>query len=1098
MPNACSPVAETTSYGGFTRLELDGLSMIQYPANELEPPVTNLILRRRIGERVLDWMPLLRPGTERRPAGAGWTVAGIWRELAFSLAWLPCDDGWSWTLSVRNGSAEEVTVDVVYRADVALTDYAATRRSEAYVSQYLDLTPIGLGDHGVGLGVRQNMPGPRNPWLGLAADPPAVAWATDAHQLVRNPDHSPRDGLRDDLPSVRLQHEHTLAALQCAPQLVAPGQAVSVVFAATFDRDHPTATEQADAARLCIALDGAVRASSAVSPRPDPAIGTGLSTAFHPTRRVVGDHLDARQIGQLFGADHQHEERSGTGELLSWFDARGGHVVTRSKGEHVLRPHGHILRTGSSITPDESQLTSTVWMNGVFHSHVTQGHVAANVAVSARRSYLDLCEAHGLRGFVRFSPEEPWRLLHMPSAFRMSAGTCEWVYATGNRFLRVVSAADTETSSLQLAFEAVGGGPVDVMFAAHIALDDDHGQSAGSPIIRTVAGADSTIATVSDESDPHASMTLHIKRADQRQVSVLDASPLLPHNPQRGAGLRWVTVTALDCSELSMRITADLLSELERSTYEGANAPVLRVMGGLPQVVDDVAELNSWLPWLTHDAVVHYLAPRGLEQLTGGAWGTRDVCQGPAGLLLAADRFDVLRDLVVRVFAAQQVDGSWPQWFDFFARHMDSAYRDSHGDVVYWPILLLADYLASTGDHSVLRAPVGVGRATLEARVHLALDYIDHHQIDGYSLPAYGHGDWNDSLQPADPHLAAHLCSSWTTVLQIQALDSLGRALGSYGDTDGTVIRRCLDRAADTRGALQTVLVQDEELPGYMLIDGGRREPLVHPADARTGLHHGILQMIHAISADVFTPEQAGRHLAIIAEHLLGPDGARLFDLPVRYSDGPLKVFRRAEAATFWGREIGLMYTHAHVRYIEALARAGDADGAWEQLLRIDPIGMAKRVPRANLRQSNTYFSSSDAAFADRQDAEVRYADFLAGNVAAEGGWRIYSSGPGLLLRIIREQILGVRTRAASVEFDPVLPASLTGMSAEMSLLGEPMRIVFYHDDSVDRVTVRRGETTLESTDLSNPYRRPGVSIPVDVIAQVLSSERQLEVIIPS
>ena len=71
------------------------------------------------------------------------------------------------------------------------------------------------------------------------------------------------------------------------------------------------------------------------------------------------------------------------------------------------------------------------------------------------------------------------------------------------------------------------------------------------------------------------------------------------------------------------------------------------------------------LPWLVRDALVHFLSPRGLEQFTGGAWGTRDVTQGPLELLLALDRQADARTLLRRVFAAQNLDGTWPQAFGF-------------------------------------------------------------------------------------------------------------------------------------------------------------------------------------------------------------------------------------------------------------------------------------------------------------------------------------------------------------------------------------------------------------------------------------------------
>ena len=76
--------------------------------------------------------------------------------------------------------------------------------------------------------------------------------------------------------------------------------------------------------------------------------------------------------------------------------------------------------------------------------------------------------------------------------------------------------------------------------------------------------------------------------------------------------------------------------------------------------------------------MIHYLAPRGLEQYSGGGWGTRDVCQGPVEMLLALGRLEPLRDLLLRVFKTQNSDGDWPQWFMFFERERGIRPGDSH------------------------------------------------------------------------------------------------------------------------------------------------------------------------------------------------------------------------------------------------------------------------------------------------------------------------------------------------------------------------------------------------------------------------------------
>jgi len=64
--------------------------------------------------------------------------------------------------------------------------------------------------------------------------------------------------------------------------------------------------------------------------------------------------------------------------------------VLKAKELRVLRPHGHIVRTGQALTPEEASLTSTMWMAGVFNAMLTQGHVSINRFLSTTRSYLSL------------------------------------------------------------------------------------------------------------------------------------------------------------------------------------------------------------------------------------------------------------------------------------------------------------------------------------------------------------------------------------------------------------------------------------------------------------------------------------------------------------------------------------------------------------------------------------------------------------------------------------------------------------------------------------------------------------------------------------
>jgi cellobiose phosphorylase len=116
------------------------------------------------------------------------------------------------------------------------------------------------------------------------------------------------------------------------------------------------------------------------------------------------------------------------------------------------------------------------------------------------------------------------------------------------------------------------------------------------------------------------------------------------------------------------------------------------------------------------------------------------------------------------------------------------------------------------------------------------------------------------------------------------------------------------------------------------------------------------------------------------------------------------------------------MYVHAHLRYCEALAKEGDAEGLWDALALVNPIAVTERLPQASLRQRNTYFSSSDAAFLDRYVASAEWSRVKAGTVAVDGGWRIYSSGPGLYTRAILELLLGRRRHFGKRVSKPLLP----------------------------------------------------------------------------
>ncbi|MCO5045051.1 MAG: hypothetical protein M9935_07220 [Kiritimatiellae bacterium] len=168
----------------------------------------------------------------------------------------------------------------------------------------------------------------------------------------------------------------------------------------------------------------------------------------------------------------------------------------------------------------------------------------------------------------------------------------------------------------------------------------------------------------------------------------------------------------------------------------------------------------------------------------------------------------------------------------------------------------------------------------------------------------------------------------------------------------------------------------------------------------------------------------------IIREH--SDNGRRLMDHPVAYSGGRSRLFQRAETAAYFGREVSLQYVHAHVRYAEAMAKLGDAEEAGWALQVVNPLGLRERVLHAAPRQSNVYFSSSDADVRDRYEAAALYPAICEGRIPVKSGWRLYSSGPGLFLHKVRCGVMGVREYYDRILFDPVIPEHLRASSLHM------------------------------------------------------------------
>lgn len=1071
-----------------------GLLVNQYVPGPHDAAVGGLHLRRHAADGTVTSVALTGArSTARHQVGDGWARwdgAGLGARWTVHLVLDPATTAWVWRVDLAGDDVPAgATYDVAVLQDLSLAPEAASQSSEPYVSQYVAHRLVDDPWYGRVVLSRQTMTSaPALPLVVALLAEGAVAAGTDAFDL-----YTPRAraGLTpafltgEPWPDRVRQHEAATAALLSArTDLTAPWTVHAVTG---FWADCP-----GDMTAMLPGLPGLVgpllTQARSVAATTGPAAPRRDERSLLATAPLLsGDRLTDDELTALAEGE-RYPERGADGSLLSCFGPDGRHVVRGEKDLLLDRPHGHVLLCGDALGPERPTLSTTVFAHGVVGSHTVFGNTTFDRLTSVHRHHLNLLRSNGVRVLVH--RDGAWRMLGQPSAFVLDVGEARWLYrwADGEVEVRTVAAADRAV----LLTEVRSDTDLDVLVSTD--LDLDGGGWTAEPVdggLAFRAGPGTAVAA------HHDALTYALAASPGAVLSGDGA--LFADGADRGTCVR--TVHAPGTRLLRVAMSADLAhgaravpeaaaavaQGLDRATHaRGHRATLGALTRGLR--VDEgsrFAELEVLLPWWAHDARVHFLVPHGLEQYSGAAWGTRDVCQGPFELLVAAGRFSGARDVLARVLARQSVDGSFPQWF-MFDDYAELLQEHAHGDVVVWPLFALGQYLQATGDLGVLAEVVPFrdgAPAPVTAHLTALIDHQQTHRVPGTALPAYGEGDWDDTLQPARSEMREHMTSTWTSALLAQALTLTA---GQLRDAPSPEVRDLAGRmsamAEEVLADFRHLLLPDGVPAGFATVEDRVATPVIHPRDTGTGLTYRLIALTRPVIAGVVDAEQAARHERLVREHLLFPDGVRLTDRPARFADGEVESFLRAEQAAFFGREVGLMYVHAHVRWVEALAALGRA-AVGEELLRLSPIGMRERVPSALPRQRTCYTSSSDATFPDRYAAAAGFDGLRTGQVPTADGWRVYSSGPGIFVRQVLHGLFGLEERTDVLVVAPALAGDDDGLEISVLLGGRTRRVRYRVDPAACAVTLRLDGVPVEAAAASpRPYRAGGAVLPLALL----------------
>jgi len=1088
--------------GKFLSINYNEIMFNQLLGSVYEKPLSNIYLRLHDTDGIKSIGVAEKHSDSKLRVGKnGLQHSGIVDSIKYECSFVLSNNEkvWYYIIDVINTSKDSVKLDFVYNQDLGLANEASIRTNELYTSQYIDYKILQHPQMGYSIACRQNQKQDgKHPWLLMGALNEVENYSTDGYQFygLDYKESNEIAALKDkELCNEVYQYEFAMPALQSRITELQPGNAERMIFYAYFVEDHTEASSDADLKLIdrinedskSLSLDQLID----VDYKEDFIIGSDCPV-------FQSEEFDENKLSKYYPELMRNKEYIDD-KLMSFFYADNQHVVLKGKELLVERTHGNISLSGNYFVPDDRQLAVTSWMNGIFSSHVSIGNTSFNKFLSVSKNGLNVEKNCGQRIFLE--EDNQWHLLGVPSVYEMGLNYSRWLYKDEDHLIEVkVWTSNIKTASF-LEVNILEGKPTrfiiqNSVMAGNLEYDNNVQVQVIDKDGCVIIQPDGNELISKEYADAHFGLISKDKDLIDKidVISMNDKDLILPL-------IRFNTKV---CKQFSLALTGSILEP--ESFYKDLKYYSTTVDSFEKSVIDkneqykafsqyarftsenkSIQELNELMPWYAHNALIHFTSPHGLEQYSGAAWGLRDVCQGPAELLETFEQKSIFRDLILKVYSMQiHETGDWNQWFmiDKFSYIQDA---NSHNDIIAWPLKALCDYIESTNDFSILSEEVDYidakelkpmnRKESIMSHTLLQIDKMLNDTIDGTTLIKYGHGDWEDTLQPSNEELRENLVSPWTVSLVYENLHRYQKICKRFEafDLSDSLTKAC----QEIRDDYNKYLIKDDIVCGLAYFGKDNIKHMLHPTDEETGVKYRLIPMNRGILSGILTKDQTEKHLEIIDTELKFVDGVHLMDKPLKYNGGKESFFKRAETGANFGREIGLQYIHAHIRYLEALAFVGDGDRLFDGLMIINHIGIGDRLESALPRQRNCYYSSSDADFLNRYDSYDNFKKINKYEVGIKGGWRVYSSGPGIYLAQIITHFLGVKHYFDDVLLDPVIPKKLSGLTytALYDNIELEYKYIINRNNCSPYKIIINGEEMRELKYMENPYRSGGVLI---------------------